>query len=215
MNTISPESLLAQLNWRYATKKFDPARIIADGIWSALEQTLVLTPSSHDMQPWKFLVIDSHDLRDRLQPLTWGTQLMDCSHFVVFARRNNFGAADVARVIDSISLVRAIPRADLRSLEEGIVGDLVSGPRHDIINDWASLQVYIALGSFISAAAVLGVDTCPIEGLDFAKYDEVLGLPSEGYSTVVACAAGYRSTDDDYAAAKKVRLPFSQVVEHR
>lgn len=215
MNVFAPADLLARQNWRYATKKFDTSRAIPDDAWSALEQTLVLSPSSHGMQPWKYLVIDSPDLRAKLQPLTWGEQLMECSRYVVLARRNDFSAADVARVVDLISAVRGTPSADLKTYEQGVVGDLVTGPRHAVINEWASLQVYIALGNFMCAAAVLGIDTCPIEGVDFVKYDEILGLTAAGYSTAVTCAVGYRAADDDYAALKKVRFPVSEVVEHR
>jgi nitroreductase len=216
MNTFAPQDLLAQQQWRYATKKFDPTRAIPDGAWSALEQTLVLTPSSHGMQPWKFLVIDSRDVRAKLAAITWGDQLMACSRYVVLARRNNFGKADVARVVDSISAIRGTPRSDLATYEKDVIGEIAStSTLHHFINDWASLQVYLALGNFLCAAAALGIDTCPVEGAEFGGYDEILGLTAQGYSSVVACAAGYRAADDDYAQEKKVRFPVNEVVEHR
>jgi nitroreductase len=216
MNSLAPQDLIARQNWRYATKKFDASRGIPDDAWSALEQTLVLTPSSHGMQPWKFLVIDSVDLRTKLAALTWGGQVMDCSRYVVLARRNNFGKADVARVVDSISAIRGTPRSDLATYEAGVVGEVAStSTLHQFINEWSAVQVYIALGNFLCAAAVLNIDTCPIEGADFGQYDEILGLTAQGYSSVVACAAGYRALDDDYANLKKVRFPVSEVVEHR
>jgi nitroreductase len=74
--------------------------------------------------------------------------------------------------------------------------------------------VYIALGQFMAAAAVLGVDACPMEGLEPSAYDSILGLEGTGYSTVVVCAAGYRAADDKYASLPKVRFPTSEVVQH-
>ena len=86
---------------------------------------------------------------------------------------------------------------------------------HPDIDRWAGNQVYIALGQFMTACAVLGIDACPMEGINPAKYDEILGLPAQGCSTIVACAAGYRSPADKYAGAAKVRKPASKVIERR
>jgi nitroreductase len=80
------------------------------------------------------------------------------------------------------------------------------------LDAWQSRQVYIALGQFMAAAAVIGIDTCPMEGIEPAKYDEILGLAGTGYATVVGCAAGYRATDDKYATTPKVRFRTEDVV---
>ena len=79
---------------------------------------------------------------------------------------------------------------------------------------WAAHQVYIALGNFLTSAAALGVDACPMEGLDAAQYDRILGLPETGYQTQFAVAVGYRSGEDAYASAPKVRFPKAEVVAH-
>ena len=76
------------------------------------------------------------------------------------------------------------------------------------------MQAYIALGNFMTSAAMLGIDTCPMEGIVPAKYDELLGLPAEGYGTVVVCVAGYRAADDKYAMLPKVRFETDDVVKH-
>ena len=82
------------------------------------------------------------------------------------------------------------------------------------INAWASDQVYIALGAFLTAAALLGVDACPMGGFDPAKYDEILGLPKLGFHTIVLATAGYRAADDTYASLPKVRAKKEEVVAH-
>ena len=80
--------------------------------------------------------------------------------------------------------------------------------------EWGVRQVYIALGNFMTSAAVLGVDTCPMEGISPADYDKVLGLEGTEFETVVACAAGYRAADDKYATLSKVRYAASEVIRH-
>jgi nitroreductase len=94
-------------------------------------------------------------------------------------------------------------------------GNLDKARAEERLDTWQTHQVYIALGQFMASAAVIGIDTCPMEGIDPAKFDEILGLGSTGYSTVVACAAGYRRADDKYASTKKVRFKIDDVVERR
>ena len=81
--------------------------------------------------------------------------------------------------------------------------------------EWAARQAYIALGQFMAAAALLGLDTCPMEGLDPKKYDEILGLEATPFRTVVACPVGYRAEADKYASLAKVRFPVEELVEIR
>ena len=88
---MTTSDLLDALNWRYATKAFDPARKIPADTIAAIEQSLVLTPSSYGLQPWKFLVITDKAIREQLVPHSWGQrQVADCSHFVVFAIQSTF-----------------------------------------------------------------------------------------------------------------------------
>jgi len=215
MATISTNTLLARLNWRYATKKFDPARKIPTATWVALEQALVLSPSSYGLQPYRFLVITDPKLRETLKPLAWGQpQVTEASHLVVFARKTTMTEADVTKFVNLTTDARSMPRGSLQSYYDMMVGDLVKGPRNARVGEWAARQTYIALGNLLTAAALLGIDACPMEGLDPAKFDEVLGLPARGYSTVCACALGYRAADDKYATAKKVRYPAGELIEH-
>jgi nitroreductase len=213
---LNNEMLLTQLNWRYATKKFDSARKISAAAWATLQQALQLSPSSYGLQPWRFIVVGDPQLRRTLRPLTTDQpQITDCSHFVVFARKNVMTEADVEKLVNRTTDVRGLPRGALQKYYDTMVGDIVKGPRSAWVKEWTARQTYIALGSLLTAAALLGVDACPMEGLDPAGYDEVLGLAAKGYSTVCACALGYRAEDDPYAAAKKVRYEFSEMSEQR
>jgi nitroreductase len=216
MPTISPETLLTQLNWRYATKKFDPARKIPAATWAVLEQVLQLSPSSYGLQPYRFIVATDTELRQKLRAVSWDqSQITDASHLVVFARRLQLTEADVEKFIDLTTDTRGMGRGSLQGYRDMIVGDLVKGPRHAIIREWTARQTYIALGNLLTAAALLGVDACPMEGFDPAKYDEILGLTVRGYGATNVCTLGYRAADDKYAAAKKVRLPAGDLIEHR
>ena len=213
MSASSPASVVAQLQWRYATKKFDPSRVIAPDVWHALEQALVLTPSSYGLQPWKFFVVTDPVAKAKLPALSWGqTQPKDCSHMVVLAIRANLGEAEIDRYVHRTAEVRGQPIETLARFRQMMVSTLTKPPFD--INEWATRQVYIALGQFMTAAAIMGVDTCPMEGIDPVKYDEVLGIGKQGYRTVVACPAGYRAADDRNARLPKVRFRVEDVIEH-
>ena len=216
METLSTNALLARLHWRYATKKFDPAKKIHPSIWSALEQALVLAPSSYGLQPYRFVVVNDLELRTRLRAVSWDQpQVTDASHFVVFARKLTVTEEDVERFVALIASTRSAPRSSLQGYFQMMVGDLVTGPRSAWVKEWTARQTYLAFGSLLTSAALLGIDACPMEGLDPAKYDEVLGLTAKGFGTTSGCALGYRAVDDKYADLKKVRFPNDELIEHR
>jgi nitroreductase len=96
-----------------------------------------------------------------------------------------------------------------------MVSTLVTGPRAASVPEWAARQTYIALGQFLASAALLGLDACPMEGLDPTQYDEILDLKATPFRTVVACAVGYRAEGDKYASLAKVRFPVEELVERR
>jgi nitroreductase len=195
--TISEQQLLDFQNWRYATKSFDPVRKIPAATWEALMQALLLSPSSFGLQPYRAVLIEDPGVRARLKPHSWGqTQVVDASHYIVLAGRTSITEAE----IDAY-------------LELTANGSLLSHGAAARIPQWAALQAYIALGNLMTSAALLGVDTCPIEGFVPAEYDEILQLPSQGYAAVVCCALGYRSSTDKYAGAPKVRYPLGDFLK--
>ena len=213
MSPTSPQQLVQALKWRYATKVFDPAQKIPAETWAGLEKALVLTPTSYGLQPYHFLVVQDPAVRAALLSHSWHQkQVVNCSHFVVFTARTEMREADVARLIARISAVRGIPEEALNSYRHMMLSDVVQGARGKTAHEWAARQAYIALGNLMTAAAVLGVDTCPMEGLNPSEYDKILHLHGTGYATVVACALGYRAAGDKYAALAKVRYPTADLV---
>ena len=214
MTTISSTQLLDALQWRYATKAFDPARRIPAPTWAALERSLVLSPSSYGLQPYRFLIVADPAKRAALLPHAWGQrQVVDASHLIVFAARTALTRADVEQFIARTAQVRGGQAEALNGYRDMMIGDLVEGPRSGSVPHWAARQAYVALGNLLTSAALLGVDTCPLEGLVPAEFDRILGLADSGYATVVACALGYRAAGDKYAAAPKVRFDASELVK--
>ena len=214
-NFISNDSLLDSLRWRYATKKFDPTRKISAADWATLEEALVLSPSAFGIQPWKFIVITDQATKEALVPHSWGQrQVADCSHLVVFAYKKEMEIGYIDRYLQRIVDVRGVAMEALAGYRKMMVGTLVDGVKYEQVASWNRRQAYIALGNFMTCAALLGIDTCPMEGLLPEKYDEILGLPERGFMTGAACPAGYRAADDAYAALAKVRFEKKDLVEY-
>jgi nitroreductase len=214
MATVSENDLLTQLRWRYATKEFDPSATIPADTWDTIEQSLVLTPSSFGLQPWKFLVLTNPGKKSELLEHSWNQrQVVDCSHFVVFAAPTKVGHQEIQSWIDCIATTRNVSPESLAGYQQVMEGFL------DNLDDaaqlaWAHRQIYIALGQLMTTAALLGVDTCPMEGFAPPEYDRLLGLSERNLTASVACALGYRSSEDHYADLPKARFERQAVIEH-
>jgi nitroreductase len=215
MANIDNKQLIAQLNWRYATKQFDPQRKISAHDWEALEETLVLAPSGGGLQPWTFLVIDDPATRLELQKVSYGQpQIVDASHLVVFAAQPNYGEVHLNAHITRVAQVRGINVEDLAPLRAMAMNAVIKGKNDVDRRAWAVNQTYIALGSLLTGAALLGIDACPMEGFERAGYDRILGLETMGLASTVIATLGHRAATDKYAGIPKVRFPRKEVVLH-
>jgi nitroreductase len=212
-NRTSAQQFLGELHWRYATKQFDPQRKISATDWAALEEVLVLSPSSGGLQPWTFVVVDDPAVREKLKPAAYGqAQITDASHLVVFTAKKSFGEADVDEFIAHTAKVRGAPLEALKPFRDMLVGGIVQAKDPQTRKEWAARQTYIALGNLLTSAAVLGIDACPMEGFSPAQFDEILGLDAKGLTSTVICTLGYRSVTDAYASLPKVRFPREKVI---
>ena len=213
--TTTPDKLLAALRWRYATKRFDPARKIPAATWDAIEESLVLTPSSFGLQPWKFIVIQDPLIRANLAPESWRQpQVTEASHYVVLTARNDLDATDIEAWMARLAEIQGGTLESVAPLR-GVIEGFAQAMSHEERHAWNIRQTYIALGQLMASAAVLGIDACPMEGISTAGYDQVLGLAITGYATVVGCALGYRAADDRNATLPKARFDRSRVIVHR
>lgn len=213
-NFMTTNELLQSLSWRYATKEFDTQKKISTKTWDAIEQSMVLTPSSFGLQPWKFITITDPETKEALLPHSWNQrQVVDCSHMVVLCAKSPIGDTDIDTWLDRLTEVREVERDSLEGYA-GMMRGFIANMDESALTSWAKHQVYIALGQLMAAAAVLDIDACPLEGIIPAEYDKVLNLEGSGYITTVGCAMGYRSADDKYAQVAKVRYQRDQVIEN-
>ena len=212
MNPIHTTDLIAALQWRYATKAFDSTQKIDPATFEALLEALRLSPSSFGLQPWKFIVVETPELREQLRAQSWGQpQVTDASHLIVFAVKESITPSDITDWINCLALTQQTPIDQLAPLQ-GMIQQFTGAMTADDMLHWNTRQLYIALGQLMTAAAVAGIDSCPLEGISPTAYDQILGLENSGYKTKVACALGHRSTTDKYATAPKARFPLEKLI---
>ena len=211
-HAISGADLLNNLHWRYATKKFDSSKKINDATFATLEEAVRLAASSYGLQPWKFVVVTNPEVKKELVSVSYNQpQPADCSHLVVISRVAKLDEAHLDRYVEDAAQTRSLSD-DKKQAFRGMMAGFISKTPEAEKDIWSAKQCYISLGFLLSAAAMLGVDACPMEGFDKAAYDKILDLPAKGCHSVVICALGYRSNEDHYAAMPKVRFPASETV---
>jgi nitroreductase len=204
-----------RLSWRYAVRKFDPKKKISDADWKVLEESLRLAPSSYNLQPWKYFVVRDPALREKLRAASWNqAQVTDCSHFVVITHITKLDTEHIDKYIEKVSQIRGLSPEILEKMKNTMIRDLIAGPRSETIHHWAEKQTYIGMGMIMAMAAMMGIDTCPMEGLDPRKYDNLLGLEGTGWQSVAAVACGYRDPSDAFAQFKKVRFEPREIFTH-
>jgi nitroreductase len=196
---------LDSLRWRYAVKKMNGNKISADKLNTILEATR-LSPASFGLQSYKVLVIEDAATRAALKPACWNqSQIVDSSAILVFAIWDDVTEANIDTYMAEIADERGVDIATLADFKGYIMGTVnsldVAGRQA-----WAARQTYIALGFALAAAAVVGVDSTPMEGFVPAQVDEILGLPAKGLRSSLILALGERDAANDYLVnAKKVR----------
>ncbi|WII70813.1 NAD(P)H-dependent oxidoreductase [Bdellovibrio sp. 22V] len=207
-------SIKEALEWRYATKRYDATKKISENDWKLLTDSLHLAPSSYGIQPWKFLVIENPEVREKLKAVSWNqTQVTDASHYVVFLFKEEVDVPFVQKYIDRIAEVRGLSLESLSGYKSMMVENLAKAPEEKI-RVWSQRQAYIAMGFLLQTAALLKIDATPMEGLDPSAYDKILGLEGSGYKTVATVALGYRHPEDSFQNLKKVRFAEDAIIQY-
>lgn len=210
--TLSPTELLATLNARYATKLFDSSKTIDDKLWQSFLESLRLTPSSLGIQPWHFITVTSPSLKKDLLPVSWNQpQVTDCSHLLVLCAKRSIQQKDIDCWINTLAAARNVQPEELQGFSDMMQGYLGALSPEEQLH-WATNQVFIALGQCCLAAALLGLDTCALGGIDKIAYNKLLDLEDSPFTTSVACAVGYRSDEDKYASLPKARFSLEQIM---
>ncbi|NND93959.1 MAG: NAD(P)H-dependent oxidoreductase [Flavobacteriales bacterium] len=183
----------SELNWRMATKKFNPSAKVDQRAMEAILASIQLAPTSYGLQPFTVLQIEDRKLRDELRPKSWGqTQITDADKLLVFCNHKKVGPEAVSAHLDRRADALGVPRENMNNAEVFMNAkiqekDTVETPH------WTAKQAYIALGFAMSACARLEIDCCPIEGFEPSEYDRILGLKEKGLEAAVVLAIGYRS----------------------
>ena len=198
---------LEALQQRYSVKKFDKEKIVpAENIKNILKAAQ-LSASSLGLQPYEILVVESEDVKQKLIPAYYNpSQISTCSHMIILVSKKNLDENYLGKYFQHISKVRDIALENLDPFKNTI-NQHVERLSAEEINFWAEKQAYIVLGNLMFAAALENVDTCPMEGFNKEKIEEILELNTENESVSVTLAIGYRAEDDIFQNFKKVRKP--------
>ena len=198
-------NILTQLNTRYATKVFDKTKKVSEAEMDTLLEAIRLSASSFGLQSYKVLVVTDPKIRADLRAASWGQpQITDCTALLVFAVKSTINTDTVDEFIDLVAETRHAPKealAEYQNMMNGTVGSRTP----EQLENWASKQAYIALGFGLVASAVLGIDSCPMEGFSPDDYDRILDINKLGLKSKVILAVGYRSAEDKYQYLPKVR----------
>lgn len=199
--------LLENLNWRYATKKFDPSRKIKGDDLDALMEAVRLSVSSYGLQLYKVLIIENPELRCKLREASWNqAQITDASHLFVFCNYTSREGRHIDEYIQRISQTQGIPAASITGYGDFIKKSL-SAKSDSQWHAWSERQTYLALSNLLLACAELKIDACPMEGFEPEKYNAILGLNGQDLNAVVVAPVGYRSEHDETQYRIKVRKP--------
>lgn len=204
-------NIISALEWRYATKQFDPERAASDADISTIKEAVNLTATSFGLQPFRVMVVTDQATKEKLRAASYDQpQLTTASHVFVFAAKKGMSAEYIDGFIRMMAEQRGIPVESVKGYADYIKGSVASKDAEFIAN-WNKRQVYIALGSLLATAGELKVDACPMEGFEADKYDDILGLTEKGLTATVIAPVGYRSAEDQTQHYAKVRLPLEEL----
>ena len=209
---IKKDTILQALNWRYATQVFDKTKPLDSQILTTILESARLAPSSFGIEPWKFIVVENSDTRAKLQVAGYGQpKITDAPVLVVIAYRTDVKENISRELIERVSKTNKTEAAAFDVLKQMVDSTINSRSENDL-NTWSKAQAYIPLGIMIETAALLGIDSGPMEGFDPHSVDEILGLKEKHLHATSMITFGYRG-DDPATKKPKVRRDFNEVVE--
>ena len=200
------------MRWRYATKKFDPQRLLDETVVAELLDITNLTPTSYGLQPFKFVVLKNQEIQDKLIASSYGQrQVADASHVLVIAARTDVDASYIREYVAMVESQRNLEAGTMDEYCQVMIGSMTR-MSPESLNHWAAKQAYIALGTVMAACAALQIDACPMEGFVPQEYNEILNLEQHQLDAVLVVPIGYRAKDDATQHNPKVRRPIEDMV---
>lgn len=199
------------LKWRYAVKKFDSKKDISENQLSEILEATQLSASSYGLQPYKVIIIKDRKMREQLVEHSYQQrQVADSSHLMVFCANLNVDDNYIDHFIDLNAKARGMEASQLAEYA-GMMKGTLGQMDEQMKLTWMAKQAYIAHGNVLAATAHMEIDSCPMEGFDSAKYDEILGLTELGLKSLVLLPIGFRAEDDGYQHLPKVRFPQEEL----
>ena len=205
--------LIQKLQWRYATKKMNPAKAVAPEKVERILEAARLAPTSSGLQPYEIIVVSNKAVREQILPIAWNQgQITDCSHLLVFAAWDNYTTERINSMFDLVNAQRGFTSEGWENYRKMLLANYT--PRDPQINfEHAARQAYIGLGAALIAAAFEEVDSTPMEGFDPQALDAILNLGARGLRSVALLPLGYREEATDWLVnLKKVRRPRASFV---
>ena len=195
-----------KLEWRYATKKFDPTRAVPADKLERILEAIRLAPTSSGLQPFEMFVVTNDAIRARIRKVAWNqAQVTDCSHLLVFAAWDDITPERLNMMFDLTNEVRGFVNEGWEAYRKSLLG-IVAARGTDGNYQAAARQAYIGLGLALVAAAFEEVDAVPMEGFDPAAVDAILDLGAKNLRSVILLPLGYRANEGDWLVdLKKVR----------
>jgi nitroreductase / dihydropteridine reductase len=204
---------IEQLNFRYATKAFDPSKKLTEEQLNVITEALRLSPSSYGLEPWTFFVVENQEVKDKIQAAAYNQmQVGSASQVIVITAKTNLNNEFVDKFTSDREKAAGMEAGSLHGYNNMIKGTLASMTPEAII-EWNKKQAYIALGFALAAAAVQGVDACPMEGFNAQTVSEILGLDEMNLTTAVILPIGFRSEEDTMSKMPKSRRPEHEVIK--
>lgn len=203
---------IKQLKWRYAVKKFDANKKLSKTKLDRLKQAFNLTATSFGLQPIKMLVIKEAKLKDTLlEHAYFQQQITTSSHVLVIAIDTNFTTQNVDAYFDLEKQIRGTSEEIIQKFRKQLKENIANKTKEEI-QQMAIRQAYIALGNLMTVCAYEKIDSCPMEGFNSEKFDEILHLKDKNLKSVLLLPVGYRAEDDFMRKLKKVRKPIKDAV---
>jgi len=205
--------------YRYATKKFDASKRIADKEFEQIKALMRFSPSSINSQPWHFIVADNIEAKKRLTKGTQGvysaneSKVLDASHVILFCSKTEMSDDYLQHLLENEDKDGRFSKPENKELSDKVrtfYADLHRKELNDT-QSWMEKQVYLNIGTILLGAGLLGIDAVPIEGVDIAIMNKEFGLTEKGYTAVAIIALGYRHQDDFNATLPKSRLPEEEI----
>ena len=203
--------IIESLQWRYATKKFEPSKAVSEDDLNVILQAGNLAATSYGLQPFQFIVVADAQTRQQLVAHSYNQpQVADASHVIVIAIRTDVDTAYIKQSAAMTEEMRGLEKGQLDGYAKQMIGAITSMD-DDAKTAWAQKQAYIALANMMVACAELKIDSCPMEGFVAAQYDQLLDLESKNLHATVVLPVGYRADDDPQQELAKVRKPLQEM----